>query len=553
MSKKKNTKVAKQTKTNSSKNKTNLKDILNSPYLFVGLLALILIIVLVVALFGTGKNVPDSNTSFSGTANVTYYFDFLCPWCGYFGHLVLEPALQKYGEKVKVEYVPMAFLDESNPVKESHNAAQGYYCAEEQNLGQEFVLLVEGKSYAHYFVQKIQSESGLYADENIFSYILEIPGLNIDQFKTCYAAKEKYAAQIENNLQRLYQAIGKVSTPTVFVNGVHISDFKLFDEELNKAFNATGTTSKLPVEDINLSAKMAVVIPEDCNLCKLATDSLANLLRTELKFNLDYKIVYANSEDAKSLEEKYNITMYPAIFVESDSNIMGEILYPVENNYYGVYDALSYYSSKLYQAGVFPPLYYKTMPDFSKVDGKGNGALTVIEFSDYMCPFCQTFHEDMYPKLKADYIDTNKIRFIHLQYPLESLHPGSLKVSEAAICARYANMFDEYSNVLFEHNKNMYLEIADINQSERTQERILGIFSKYFGKETLSTIAKDLNIDMDEFNSCVDQNKTEEEVIADIQMAQSLLIMGTPTLIVDNEVVFIKDYADIVAAIERHI
>src|SRR3989344_1757621 len=76
--------------------------------------------------------------------------------------------------------------------------------------------------------------------------------------------------------------------------------------------------------------------------------------------------------------------------------------------------------------------------------------VTVVEFSDFQCPFCKRFFDDTYSKLKKDYIDTGKIAFGFRHYPLSSIHPNAQKAGEATECANEQGKFWEYHDLLFQ-------------------------------------------------------------------------------------------------------
>jgi protein-disulfide isomerase len=77
--------------------------------------------------------------------------------------------------------------------------------------------------------------------------------------------------------------------------------------------------------------------------------------------------------------------------------------------------------------------------------GRADAPVTLIEFTDYQCPFCKRFHERSWPELKAKYVDTGKVRFVVRDMPL-SFHSEALPAAIAARCAgaqgRFAAVFD---------------------------------------------------------------------------------------------------------------
>ena len=61
--------------------------------------------------------------------------------------------------------------------------------------------------------------------------------------------------------------------------------------------------------------------------------------------------------------------------------------------------------------------------------GSKNAPLTIVEFTDYQCPFCQRFHTMVFGDLKKNYIDTGKVRFYSRDLPLDSLHPNATRAA----------------------------------------------------------------------------------------------------------------------------
>jgi protein-disulfide isomerase len=84
--------------------------------------------------------------------------------------------------------------------------------------------------------------------------------------------------------------------------------------------------------------------------------------------------------------------------------------------------------------------------------GRPGAPVTVIEFSDYACPFCQRFFAATFPRLKQDYIDTGKIRYVFRDFPLD-IHPEARKAAEAAHCAGEHGKYWEMHDVLFQNQR----------------------------------------------------------------------------------------------------
>ena len=84
--------------------------------------------------------------------------------------------------------------------------------------------------------------------------------------------------------------------------------------------------------------------------------------------------------------------------------------------------------------------------------GRADAPVTIIEFSDYQCPFCQRFFATTLPALKAEYIATGKVRYVFRDYPIDQLHPQARKAAEAAHCAGDQGKFWEMHDVLFQNS-----------------------------------------------------------------------------------------------------
>jgi protein-disulfide isomerase len=81
--------------------------------------------------------------------------------------------------------------------------------------------------------------------------------------------------------------------------------------------------------------------------------------------------------------------------------------------------------------------------------GRADAPVTIVEFSDYQCPFCQRFFATTLPAIKKDYIDVGKVRYVFRDYPLDQLHPLARKAAEAAHCAGEQGKYWEMHDALF--------------------------------------------------------------------------------------------------------
>lgn len=155
----------------------------------------------------------------------------------------------------------------------------------------------------------------------------------------------------------------------------------------------------------------------------------------------------------------------------------------------------------------------KVSVDDDPVLGDKNAPLTLIEFSDYECPFCKRSFTDVLPELKKAYIDTGKVKFVYRDLPL-SFHANAQKEAEAAECARSLG------------NDATYFKFHDQIFSQTTSNGTGLALSQ------LPVIAKGLGLNTAQFEQCLDSGKFKEEVEKDVADAGAIGISGTPSWVV---------------------
>lgn len=138
--------------------------------------------------------------------------------------------------------------------------------------------------------------------------------------------------------------------------------------------------------------------------------------------------------------------------------------------------------------------------------GVEDAPITLIEFSDYECPFCTRWHTDVFAPLMEKYPD--QVRFVYRDFPLPS-HPNAIPAAEAANCANEQGAFWEYHDRLF----------------ATTQGLSPALYEK---------IASELSLDMEQFKKCVEDRTYQAEVDADFQFAANLGVSSTPTFFLNG-------------------
>lgn len=142
--------------------------------------------------------------------------------------------------------------------------------------------------------------------------------------------------------------------------------------------------------------------------------------------------------------------------------------------------------------------------------GKSDAPLTLVEFTDYQCPFCARFETTTFPEIKKNYIDTGKVRLILRDLPLD-FHPFALKAAQSVHCAGDQGKFWEMKELVFKNQNKIDVD-------------------------SLAGYAKDLSLNGDTFKSCMAEGKHLKEIGDEATYAQSLGITGTPTFILGKAV-----------------
>ena len=88
--------------------------------------------------------------------------------------------------------------------------------------------------------------------------------------------------------------------------------------------------------------------------------------------------------------------------------------------------------------------------------GNQSATLTVVEFSDYECPFCSRHFTQTEGSIKKDYIDTGKVKMYYRDFPLSQIHPGAQKAAEAARCAGDQNKYWQYHDLIFQDQAQIF-------------------------------------------------------------------------------------------------
>jgi protein-disulfide isomerase len=138
--------------------------------------------------------------------------------------------------------------------------------------------------------------------------------------------------------------------------------------------------------------------------------------------------------------------------------------------------------------------------------GSKDAPLTLVEFADYQCPYCRQFHMAVFERLKMDYIDTGKLRFISHDLPLD-MHTDAFGAALAARCAGEQDKFWQMRDLLIRHSDSL-------------------------SSTAIANYATNLELDPQRFHSCLEKSTYAASIREDIAQADTAGISVTPTFVI---------------------
>lgn len=142
--------------------------------------------------------------------------------------------------------------------------------------------------------------------------------------------------------------------------------------------------------------------------------------------------------------------------------------------------------------------------------GDTDAPVTIIEFSDYECPFCSRHVTQVFPEIKENYIDTGKVKYVFRDFPL-GFHQNAIPAAIAANCAREQSDDETY----FEFHDLLFADQQNLTESA---------FKEY---------AEELNLDAGAFEACLEENDTSE-VENDMAEGAEYGVSGTPGFFING-------------------
>lgn len=149
--------------------------------------------------------------------------------------------------------------------------------------------------------------------------------------------------------------------------------------------------------------------------------------------------------------------------------------------------------------------------------GNDNAPVTITEYSDFQCPFCEKFHTEVLPQIMDNYVKTGKVKFVYKDFPF--LGQESVQAAEASKCAaeQGTDAYWNYNDYLFD------------NQGQENSGR--------FTIDNLKLFAANLGLDTTKFNQCLDSGKYASQVQQEENDGKAAGVTGTPSFLINGKLI----------------
>jgi len=154
-------------------------------------------------------------------------------------------------------------------------------------------------------------------------------------------------------------------------------------------------------------------------------------------------------------------------------------------------------------------------PETVAVMGSPDATVTIVEFTDYQCPYCQRHSLDTLSQIKQTYIDTGKVKYVLKNFPLTQIHPQAVSAADAAECAGEQGKYWEMHEKLFSGQK------------------------QWAGNNDAATVFKDfareLGLDEKAFDECTTSERYKDKIMADQKEGIAAGVTGTPAFFINGQ------------------
>jgi len=160
----------------------------------------------------------------------------------------------------------------------------------------------------------------------------------------------------------------------------------------------------------------------------------------------------------------------------------------------------------------------KLINDGSPILGNPSAPITILEWGDYQCTFCYRFHETTLETIKEKFIETGKVKLVFKDFPLNG--PDSVLAAEASFCANDQGKYWDFHNIIYQN--------------------WAGEQTGWITRESLDGFASAIDLDVLEFNNCIDAHKYSDKISQQYDFGKEIGIDATPSFLVFNGEKIIK-------------
>ncbi len=295
----------------------------------------------------------------------------------------------------------------------------------------------------------------------------------------------------------------------------------------NNNGNNSNNNNIVENNDDQIPVNLMVIEDINCEACQV--DFFIENVKEGLFPQMETEKIDSTSEKGKKVIEELNVLMLPVYLFNEEIDKRSDW-----DQMQDAFDKVTYEGKSLYYLSpmVLPTKVLVNMPEIlenSIVIGNENAKVTVYEFSDYECPFCAIAegNEELVAMFSAQspgyqapipevlkLVEEGTVRYVFYNMPIASLHPKAKTTHMAALCANEQGMWEEYHKKLFADRSDW------IEETDRISK-----FVEY---------AKEFGMDEVQFKECVETNKYEAQINAELALASKLGVSGTPAFFINK-------------------
>lgn len=163
---------------------------------------------------------------------------------------------------------------------------------------------------------------------------------------------------------------------------------------------------------------------------------------------------------------------------------------------------------------VAPPTLAQDVPLAARSKGAPNAPVVVYEMSDFQCPYCRRHALEVYPQLEREFVQTGKVKWVFINFPLVSIHPNAVPAAAFAMCAARQDKFWPAHHILFRHQQ---------------------VWSPLKNPAPfLLTLVDSLKLPRAPMNACLQNSETVAQIQADAENAAKSGAQSTPTFYIEG-------------------